>query len=71
VSDAGIGIAPEHLERVFGRFERAVSERNYGGFGLGLWITREIIEAMGGRISVSSTLGVGSTFRVELPCEPG
>ncbi len=71
VRDAGIGIAPEHLERVFGRFERAVSERNYGGFGLGLWIARQIIEAMGGRISVSSQPGVGSTFRVELPREPG
>ncbi|QRK11795.1 GAF domain-containing protein [Archangium violaceum] len=67
VRDAGIGIAPEHLERVFGRFERAVSERHYGGFGLGLWIAREILEAMGGRITVSSQLGVGSTFRVELP----
>jgi|GEM_PF-727152 len=70
VSDAGLGIAPEHLERVFGRFERAVSERHYGGFGLGLWIAREIVEGMGGHISVSSELGVGSTFRVELPLEP-
>ncbi|MCY1073380.1 GAF domain-containing protein [Archangium lansingense] len=69
VSDAGIGIAPEHLERVFGRFERAVSERHYGGFGLGLWIARQIIETMGGHIGVSSQLGVGSTFRVELPRE--
>ncbi|MFL5358602.1 GAF domain-containing protein [Archangium sp.] len=71
VRDEGIGIAPEHLERVFGRFERAVSERHYGGFGLGLWIAREVIEAMGGRITVSSQLGVGSTFRVELPRGPG
>jgi PAS domain S-box-containing protein len=67
VRDSGIGISPEHLERIFGRFERAVSERHYGGFGLGLWIARQIIEAMGGRISVSSQLGQGSTFRVELP----
>ncbi|WP_257462091.1 GAF domain-containing protein [Archangium lipolyticum] len=67
VRDSGIGIAPEHLERVFGRFERAVSERHYGGFGLGLWISRQIIEAMGGHISVSSQLGQGSTFRVLLP----
>jgi PAS domain S-box-containing protein len=70
VRDAGIGIAPEHLERVFGRFERAVSERHYGGFGLGLWIARRIIESMGGRITVASEPGVGSTFSVELPSEP-
>ncbi|HEX8704588.1 MAG TPA: GAF domain-containing protein [Myxococcaceae bacterium] len=67
VMDGGIGIAPEALSRLFNRFERAVSERNYGGFGLGLWITRQIIEAMGGRIHVASELGVGSTFTVELP----
>jgi signal transduction histidine kinase len=70
VRDNGIGIAPEHLERVFGRFERAVSERNYGGFGLGLWISRQIVEAMGGRISVDSQPGSGSTFTVVLPLAP-
>ncbi|MCE9668853.1 GAF domain-containing protein [Myxococcus stipitatus] len=67
VTDGGIGIAEEHLPRLFRRFERAVSERNYGGFGLGLWITRQIVEAMGGTINVRSELGVGSTFTVELP----
>ncbi|MCP3099059.1 GAF domain-containing protein [Myxococcus sp. K15C18031901] len=67
VKDGGIGIAEEHLPRLFHRFERAVSERNYGGFGLGLWITRQIVEAMGGNITVHSVLGVGSTFTVELP----
>jgi PAS domain S-box-containing protein len=67
VKDGGIGIAPEALARLFNRFERAVSERNYGGFGLGLWIARQIIETMGGRIHVDSELGVGSTFTVELP----
>ncbi|QRN96738.1 GAF domain-containing protein [Archangium violaceum] len=71
VRDSGIGIAPEHLDRVFGRFERAVSERHYGGFGLGLWIARQIIEAMGGHISVRSQLGQGSTFCVQLPREVG
>ncbi|HEX8440622.1 HAMP domain-containing sensor histidine kinase, partial [Archangium sp.] len=70
VRDAGIGIAAEHLERVFNRFERAVSDRHYGGFGLGLWIARRIVESMGGRITVVSELGVGSTFCVELPLEP-
>jgi signal transduction histidine kinase len=70
VKDGGIGIAAEALSRLFNRFERAVSDRNYGGFGLGLWITRQIIESMGGRIHVSSELGVGSTFTVELPLTP-
>ncbi|RYZ41826.1 MAG: GAF domain-containing protein [Myxococcaceae bacterium] len=67
VKDGGIGIAREHLPRLFHRFERAVSERNYGGFGLGLWIARQIVEAMGGYIEVDSVLGEGSTFRVDLP----
>ncbi|NTX05512.1 GAF domain-containing protein [Myxococcus sp. CA040A] len=67
VRDGGIGIGEEHLSRLFHRFERAVSERNYGGFGLGLWISRQIVEAMGGHITVRSELGVGSTFSVELP----
>jgi PAS domain S-box-containing protein len=71
VSDGGIGIAPEHLPRLFHRFERAVSERNYGGFGLGLWIARQIVEAMGGHIAVRSEPGVGSTFTVELPRAAG
>jgi PAS domain S-box-containing protein len=67
VRDKGIGIASEHLSRLFHRFERAVSERNYGGFGLGLWIARQGVEAMGGHITVHSELDVGSTFTVELP----
>ncbi|WP_421541341.1 GAF domain-containing protein [Myxococcus fulvus] len=67
VCDGGIGIGEENLARLFHRFQRAVSERNYGGFGLGLWISRQIVEAMGGRITVKSELGVGSTFSVELP----
>ena len=69
VKDGGIGIAATDLARLFNRFERAVSERNYGGFGLGLWISRQIVEAMGGRIHVTSQPGVGSTFTVELPRE--
>jgi signal transduction histidine kinase len=67
VHDAGIGISPDDLARVFGRFERAVSDRNYGGLGLGLWISRQIVEAHRGRIRVESELGAGSTFTVELP----
>ena len=67
VTDHGIGIAPHHQERVFERFERAVTDRRYSGFGLGLWITSRIVEESGGTLSLSSELGVGSTFIVELP----
>jgi signal transduction histidine kinase len=48
-----------------------VSERNYGGLGLGLWIVLEIIEAHGGRIELESEKGAGSTFRVRLPRSRG
>ena len=67
VEDRGIGIAPEDQERIFGRFERAVSGRQYSGLGLGLWIARRLVEAHGGRILVRSAPGEGSTFAVELP----
>ena len=69
VRDHGIGIAPEDQERIFQRFERAVSEKNYGGLGLGLWISRELLGLMGGRIEVQSTPGEGATFTVYLPRE--
>jgi signal transduction histidine kinase len=67
VSDRGIGIPPEEQARIFEKFERAVSERHYGGFGLGLWVVRQIVEAHGGSIHVASEAGQGSTFVVELP----
>ncbi len=70
VADQGIGIAPEHQERVFGRFERAVPAQHFGGLGLGLYIAREIVEAHGGTIRLSSAPGSGSTFTVELPRLP-
>ncbi|HET6345858.1 MAG TPA: HAMP domain-containing sensor histidine kinase, partial [Myxococcota bacterium] len=67
VRDHGIGVAQGALARIFDRFERAVSPREFGGLGLGLFITREIVEAHGGQISVQSTLGEGATFIVRLP----
>jgi PAS domain S-box-containing protein len=70
VKDEGIGIAPEHLSRIFERFERAVSDRHYGGLGLGLYITRTIVEALGGKIQVESTPGLETTFTVVLPRKP-
>ncbi len=67
VRDEGIGIATDYLERIFGRFERAVAPGKYGGMGLGLYITRQIVEAHGGTIHVISAPGQGATFTVTLP----
>lgn len=69
VEDTGIGIAPEHLPFVFDRFWRADKARSYrdGGVGLGLAIAQSIAEKHGGKIIVSSQLGVGSCFQVRLP----
>jgi signal transduction histidine kinase len=67
VRDHGIGVAPADRERIFGRFERAVSTGNYGGLGLGLFISRQIVEAHQGTIRIEPTDGAGSTFVVELP----
>jgi signal transduction histidine kinase len=67
VRDNGIGIAHENVNRIFGRFERAVSSRHYGGLGLGLYVANEIVEAHGGCILVQSEPGSGSTFTVVLP----
>jgi PAS domain S-box-containing protein len=67
VTDRGIGIAADKLDKVFDRFERAVSARSYGGLGLGLYIARQIVDAHGGEIRVDSRVGEGSTFTVSLP----
>jgi signal transduction histidine kinase len=69
VRDQGIGISTDALDRIFHRFERAVSGRNYGGLGLGLYITRRIVEASGGTVVADSAPGQGATFTVELPLE--
>ena len=67
IVDHGIGIPDEDLERVFGRFERAVSTRHYGGLGLGLFITRRIVDAHGGTVVARPTPGGGATLTVTLP----
>lgn len=71
VEDQGIGINQADLKRIFGRFERAASLRNFGGLGLGLYIVRQIVEAHGGTITVMSTPAEGSTFTVILPLNTG
>ncbi|MEO7164678.1 MAG: HAMP domain-containing sensor histidine kinase, partial [Bdellovibrionia bacterium] len=70
VRDYGIGIEEKDQKRIFGRFERAISVRHFGGFGLGLYISQQIVQAHGGSIYVESHLGAGSTFTVSLPLTP-
>lgn len=70
VRDHGIGIAPEQQERIFEKFQRAVSSRTASGLGLGLWIAKHIVEASSGSITVESSPGAGSTFTVVLPLYP-
>ena len=73
VTDTGIGIAPEHMDRLFQPFSQAESStaRRFGGTGLGLVISRRFCEMLGGSVTLQSEPGVGSTFTVRLPahCE--
>jgi signal transduction histidine kinase len=68
VSDTGLGISAADLEHIFERFYRADASRtrDTGGFGLGLSIARELVEAMGGSLSATSQPGLGSTFWISL-----
>jgi len=72
VRDTGIGIAPEDRSRIFLEFEQADagSTRQFGGIGLGLTISRRIVEHMAGSIAIESTPGEGSTFSVTVPLPP-
>lgn len=74
VSDTGPGISPEQLEKLFHPYQQADSSvfRRYGGSGMGLYISKELAEAMGGSIEATSEVGQGSTFRVRVPVDmPG
>lgn len=67
VTDHGYGIAKKDLTRIFGRFERAINSSEVSGLGLGLFISKEIVETQQGRIWVESEIDKGSTFFIELP----
>jgi signal transduction histidine kinase len=70
VEDSGIGIDPDHHERIFDRFYRVSTDRGETGAGLGLAIVKSICQAHGGTVSLRSVPGIGSTFRIELPLAP-
>jgi signal transduction histidine kinase len=68
VRDHGRGVAPEHRSRIFERFERAVGHDEYrSGFGVGLWVVGQLVEAMKGRITIEDAPGGGALFIVTLP----
>ena len=72
VTDQGIGIPPEHLDKIFARFHRVDTKdtRQAGGTGIGLYLVKHLVEAHGGRITVASEVGKGSTFTFVMPKHP-
>lgn len=71
VRDEGVGIPDCDQAAIFERFHRSRRAKPSGGFGVGLWVTRQLVRAMRGEISVSSRRGCGSAFTVKLPLRPG
>ena len=69
VQDRGIGIPEESIGSVFESFRRAENVGNISGTGLGLAIVKQSIDLLGGEISVSSQVNIGTTFKVELPIQ--
>jgi len=67
VRDHGAGIAPADRQRIFELFVQASTRRSFGGLGLGLWITKQLVDAMAGTIAVTSEPGQGATFTITLP----
>ena len=68
--DNGIGIDSKDQDRIFERFERVVGGAPKSGFGIGLWLVRNLVESMGGSITVLGKSGEGSCFTVTLPLKP-
>jgi signal transduction histidine kinase len=71
IVDHGPGIADKDLARIFERFERAAPKRHFGGLGLGLYVSREIVGAQKGMINARNIEGGGAAFTIRLPIEPG
>ncbi|MCO5168896.1 MAG: ATP-binding protein [Planctomycetes bacterium] len=70
VQDHGVGIPPADQERIFERFARTWEGNRHDSHGLGLWIIKRVVTALGGRVWIESAPGAGATFHVELPTEP-
>ena len=67
VKDKGVGIEKKHLRYLFDKFSQAITAKEFKGLGVGLYITKQIVEAHGGKITVSSKKNIGTTFTVTLP----